>query len=105
MNGGNIIIEKINKKNNIFEVKYKVSDEIKEFFREDKFFMKYNESIEDIPEGILIIPFITNILPILWLTSSKIEVDELDKNFYESIENIRKGYENMYLEAKFFGGG
>lgn len=44
-----------------------------------------------------------NVLPIVWLTDSKLIVPELDRDFYESIPEFKKGYMDMYPETKFLG--
>lgn len=88
---------------NQIKCEFRVGNQIKKFFKNNCFEIEYSEDIEDVPEGILIIPFLTNILPIVWITNSKIKINEIDKNFYLSIEKIKKGYIDMYPETKFLG--
>lgn len=88
---------------NRIEYKIEIEGEIRKFFTKQNFFLEYTESIEQVPEGILSIPLLTNILPIAWITNSEILIDELDKNFYECIEEVKKGYIDMYPEINFLG--
>ncbi len=67
------------------------------------FSVEYNENIEDVPESILVIPFICNVLPIIWLTNSKLYVKAVDKSFYSSISSIKKAYEKMLPNIEFKG--
>ena len=98
-----LIIKNILKENNKITIKYKCFDKWKEFLCEDSFYSSYNINIESVPNSIAIIPFMANILPISWFFDLKIECKELDKIFYESISEIKKGYEEMYPSIKFYG--
>lgn len=53
-----------------------------------------------VPESILIIPAICNVLPIRFFDSTLI-VNELDEVFYKSIPNIKQGYKDMYKKSYF----
>ncbi|MFK4785457.1 hypothetical protein [Fusobacterium sp. MFO224] len=98
-----IILKSIQTSGKRVEINYKVEGKIRKFFREETFWMEFQENMEDVPEGILIIPFLGDVLPLVWVTDSKLVIDKIDKTFYESIQNIKKGYENMYPEMKFLG--
>lgn len=76
---------------------------LNKYFRENIYFYKYDINMEDIPEGIAIIPFLGDILPVVWLTNSILIINELDKNYYESISEVKKAYIKMYPEANFLG--
>lgn len=67
------------------------------------FFAEYSESVESVPYGIAVIPFIANVLPIAWLWNAEVIVDELDENFYECIPEIEHGYIYMYPMLSFQG--
>lgn len=82
---------------------YSISTDLKRFFTEKPFFIEYPKSINDVPKSILAIPFVCNVLPIIWLTDSLLELDELDEFFFESIAEFKKGYINMYPKAEFKG--
>lgn len=85
-------------------VKYEVFGEISKYFNlEEPFFVDYNNDISKTPQGVAIIPFIVNVLPIIWLTDAHLYIPELDKTFYESIEEIKKGYAEMHKSAEFKG--
>ena len=100
----NIKVEKVNIKENIIQVDYTVSEDLQKFFNmENKFKIQYGENIEDVPEEIAIIPFVSNVLPIIWLTNSTLEIERLDENYFKSIEETRKAFQNIYKDAKFEG--
>jgi hypothetical protein len=98
-----IEVKKVIQKKNRVEIVYDKSDDLSEYFNEVDFFYEYNEDIEEVPEAIAVIPFVTNVLPIIWLFDAELRVPELDKTFYESIPKFKEGYVNMYPEADFKG--
>lgn len=94
----NITIEK----NKLF-VKFIVSDNLKIYFKEMSFWAEYSEDISDTPNSIAIIPFLCNVLPLVWVTDSDFVFDEIDATFYDNIHKIKKGYIEMYPMLKFGG--
>lgn len=87
------------------EVRYAVTEGLKPFFSKytDTFFVEYSLPVGDVPVSVAVVPFVANVLPIVWLTDSILELDEIDKSFYESIDDFKKGYVNMYPQAVFGG--
>ncbi|MDD4376366.1 MAG: hypothetical protein PHR25_06290 [Clostridia bacterium] len=100
---GIIKIKSINSENNIVKVNYEVTGDIKKFFNDSVFFNEYYSDISGVPEEILVIPFVANVLPIIWLTDSTLVIEKIDKTFYNSIDEFKKGFINMYPDAKFKG--
>lgn len=86
---------------------FETSNDLDEYFIKKEMFVEYignnDLDLHDVPKSILIIPLITNLLPFVWLGDLELIINELDLNFYNSIDNIKKGYENMYKNAKFKG--
>lgn len=99
----NIKITKILKDKNCVEYSYEMTEDLKKYINMNKMKIEYDENIEEVPDSILVIPFICNILPIIWILDAKMYVDELDKEFYESIEMFKQGYKKMYPNLKFKG--
>ncbi len=99
-----IKVKKIIKKSNYIMVDYDVSENLIPFFNLDnKFKVDYYQNVECVPDSIAIIPFISNVLPIIWLTDSELIVDELDDNYSKSIDKTRKSFNNMYKTDIFKG--
>lgn len=73
------------------------------FAPEHTFEAEYTHDLGKVPQGILLIPFITNVLPVAWLLNAKLIVPELDKEFYHSIAAFKEGYKNMAPMLKFKG--
>lgn len=101
---GQIRLLQIDKCEHIVQYKYVVSDDLKKYFILDNpIFVKYDEGIGDVPDSLLAVPFVVNVLPIAWLTDSTIIVNEIDSVFYSSIDKIKSGYANMHPGFRFNG--
>ncbi|MCD7864673.1 MAG: hypothetical protein LUG54_01335 [Clostridiales bacterium] len=85
------------------EYRFNYDNDLKKYFTEKPFVIEFPESIIHVPYGVLAIPFVVNVLPIIWLKNAKLIIPELDKNFYECIPEIKQGYINMYPEAVWNG--
>lgn len=89
---------------NEVEYRFSTNELLKKYFESDKrLYIKYNKNIEDIPKSILIIPFLVNVLPILWMKNQEMYIDELDSDFYYCLENVKSGFQSMYPNVKFKG--
>ena len=83
---------------------YSISNDLKKYFNlKEEYFIDYFEDISTIPKAILTVPFILNIIPLIWITNSDLIIDEIDETFYESIPSIKKGYIDMYENVEFKG--
>jgi len=89
--------------NNRVEVEYLVSECLSQFFDARTFILEYDEDISEVPQSILVIPFLCDVLPVAWVTNSRIELDVLDEDFYSSIDEFKKGYIKMYPTVHFGG--
>lgn len=100
-----IRVENICINDNRIEINYSVSAELTAFFsnKEMSFWIEYSEDISRVPIGIAIIPFVCNVLPIVWLTDAILYLPSIDKTFYESIKEFKQGYINMYPMLEFKG--
>ena len=97
-------IKNIRINNTKIEYFYKFSKDIKDYFNLDEnFSIEMNENLKNVPEGIAVIPFVCNVLPLIWLEDITLEINELDENFFYSIKKIRKEYQNMLPNLKFAG--
>lgn len=98
-------IENIEIKENKIIINFSKNEKWCNFIYNENFFIEYNCSIENVPKSIAIIPFICDLLPIIWINDLYIELDEIDETFYNCIDNIKKGYMGMYPDIDFNHGG
>lgn len=84
------------------KISFEVSDDVK-CFTQFEFVTHYSCDVDGVPYGIAIIPFVCNVLPIVWLMGGTLVCDELDYDFYQSITEFKKGYQEIYPELNFGG--
>lgn len=97
----NIVIKKNGK---IIQYDYTLNGEWNKLLsQEEKLWVEYDKNIEKVPNSIAIIPLLVNILPIAWIYNLVINLEELDIEFYNQIQNIKKGYKDMYPQISFDG--
>lgn len=89
-------VERVIKNGNLLSFDYKFNGKWKDCLMEESLTIEYDVDITDVPDSVLYVPLLCNILPISWIFDLNIEINELDKNFADSIEDIKKGYQEMY---------
>ncbi len=98
-----ITLNSIKTEGKIVKYDFSYSDGLAKFFTGEPFIIEYPESIESVPNGVLAIPFVANVLPLIWIANAELSVPELDEDFLNSIAEFKKGYIVMYPETKFEG--
>lgn len=89
--------------NNI-SYEYTVEGEWTRFFRiKDCYFAQYSFSVEQLPQSIGVLPLLGNIMPMVWVFDATVYVEEIDKDFFECLQKVKKGYEDMYPALKLGG--
>lgn len=84
--------------------RYSVFGEWSSCFRETNTFeIIYPFDLENVPESIRIIPFLSQVLPVSWIWDAEIKVPVCDQDFYDCIENVKAGYRKMYPMLHFDG--
>lgn len=85
------------------KINFSYSEPLAKFFHSSTFSIETEIDFNPVPDSVIIIPFVCNVLPIVWLTDSTLITEELDYDFYNSIEPIKEGYRNMYPSLHFKG--
>ncbi|MBS7658903.1 MAG: hypothetical protein QW487_07570 [Candidatus Bathyarchaeia archaeon] len=85
-------------KNNKTILYYIVSSSLKRYFLHNKFIVKYDFQINDVPESILICPALGYLLPLAFATGQEIYTHTLDKEFYKSAQTLRFIVKTLYPE-------
>ena len=66
-------------------------------------YAEYDFSVEDIPYSVAVIPFVSNILSMLWIFDATLYVDEIDKAYFESIPEFQKGFIELHPDFTYGG--
>lgn len=99
-----ITINSIKTRKNVIDYDYSISNNLSSLFNIDnKLKIEYSDDISKVPYEIAVIPFLTGILPMIFLEDIKVYVDKIDKDFYESIPNIRNAYKKMLPNGNWNG--
>lgn len=66
-------------------------------------YAEYDFPMETLPYSVAIIPFVSNILSMLWLFDATLVIDEIDKAYYESVPEFEKGFIELHPDFKYGG--
>lgn len=81
-----------------------MSDDIRYLFEPEQCFgIEWPFSVENMPESILIIPLLSQLLPAAWVLDIDIYLPSCDRDFYFSLEEVFGGYRQMYPMLTFGG--
>ncbi|NLO10712.1 MAG: hypothetical protein GX129_12725 [Clostridiales bacterium] len=99
-----IVIDDIRVIENRLECTYSVSGEWKKYFlTPHTFIVEYSKSIDTVPPSVAVIPFLCNILPVAWILDGQVILENVDKDFYDSIDKFKQGFIDMYPALSFKG--
>lgn len=101
-----IKLDFIDVKKNRVEFKYTVSEEIKKFFSNKlDFFYEYPEQydLSKVPASVLSVPFVMNMMPLVWISNTELVVDSLDEVFYDSLSEVLSGFKRVHPDVTFGG--
>lgn len=83
---------------------YSVGNKAKKFFNLcSPYYAKYEEDVSNVPNSILVIPFLANVLPISWFAGLDAFVPEIDVDFFDSILSIKNEFQKQYPNYKLEG--
>jgi hypothetical protein len=80
-----------------------VAGRISAYFTSESFWVEYSVDVSEVPQGVAVIPFIAQVLPVAWLFDAEIICPSLDADFLGAVPDIRHGYEAMYPMFTFNG--
>lgn len=89
---------------NRIDIYFSTSEDLDKYFSDTKhFWAEYSIPLNGVSYSMALVPFVCNILPIIWMTDSELILSELDIDFYDSINKIKEGYIDMYPQLNFGG--
>ncbi len=97
------LIESMNVEKNVLKIT--VNKAFKKEYLESDFFVRYEPDInlEQFDYSINTMPFITNVISIVWISGKTYFVDEMDTELYESLKRIKKVFQTMYPRTSWKG--
>lgn len=91
-----IILKEIKFKHTILYFRFETKGNVSKIFTSNELWIDYGFEIKNTPNSILVIPFISIMLPIVWVFDATIWINEIDKTFYYATFKLRRAYTDLY---------
>lgn len=75
---------------------FEVSDSITALFNTKTLWVDFGEDVSRVSSSILTIPFVSIMLPVVWLAGARLWVKNLDRTFYRSLVRLKMAYQDLY---------
>ncbi|MFB9057614.1 hypothetical protein ACFFU9_12770 [Mariniflexile ostreae] len=75
----------------------------KHFNVKQPFYAKYGVSIKNVPKSILVIPFLSNVMPIAWFAGFNIEIQEVDEDFFNALNLVKIEFQKQFPDYQLKG--
>lgn len=88
------------------EIIIQAHDLFAERYLKEDFFIRYNQDDVDVATldtAVLVMPFLMNVLPLIWLSGEVWEIDELDDHLFYSLKVLKKICAYIYPNAQWQG--
>ena len=97
------LIEKLTVYKNRIEVT--VDERFKKKYLKSDFFVEYEEDInlEQVDYSIVSLPFLMNVLSLVWISGEEYLIEEMDSEVYESLERLHTVFEIMFPKTSWKG--
>ncbi len=84
---------------------YEVAPAFAKFFNlKNRLSITYNEDVSNVPQSILTVPFLANVMPMAWFIGFDVLIDEVDSTFENSLKVLRaefgKHFKNITDKGK-----
>lgn len=99
----NIILQNVIIKDNIVKYRFDVTDGLKKYFRATEMFIDYGESVENVPESVLSIPFVSTLANFAWIVDATLWVNEIDETYFYSLKQLKVAYQEAHYDYPFRG--
>lgn len=94
-------IKRVN--HNRLEYSYAIEGEWKKYFEpSNPMWAEYSQPVDQVPDSIAVLPLIGNVIVLASLMDADIYVDEIDRDFYECIEEFIEGFDSIMPDHVHF---
>lgn len=86
-------------------VKVGIHTKLKSTYLHDDFFVEYDSDIDlsRFEYEIVTMPFIANVISIIWISGEDYYIDSMEKDFYDSLEKVKKVFKIIYPKTSWNG--
>ncbi len=87
------------------ELNVRMNEQFKTAYFKKDFVAVYDKDInlEQLDPAIVLMPFILNVVGIVWLSGRKFSIPVMDRTLYEGLQKVKKLYKRMYKLTTFDG--
>jgi hypothetical protein len=82
-----------------------INRDFKEQYLKDDFFVEYEQNIDltKLDQSIVVMPFLMNVISIVWVSGKTYTIDSMDEELYSSLKKIREVFRRFYPKTPFDG--
>lgn len=86
-------------------IKIAVHEQFKKTYLVDDFFVQYEPDVDltTIDYSLVTLPFVLNIISIVWISGETYYIDSMDKDIYQSLKKIKEIFKRMYPKTSWEG--
>lgn len=83
----------------------RINNEFKKAYLRDDFFVEYDEDIDltALDYSIVTLPFIMNVISLVWISGKEYYIDSMDQDVYDSLERINMLFKLWYPRTQWNG--
>ncbi|WP_254524310.1 hypothetical protein [Natrinema caseinilyticum] len=91
-----ILIDQLTADGETLECSVRASTDLERFITDEPFRTRYDVPIEDVPDGVLVIPVLAQLCPVAWANGADVYVDEVDGTFARALEEVEASLCEMH---------
>ncbi len=98
-----LVVEDIVVEGHRVTVDYRRSGFIRKLVKRGPFYAEYDVSIESVPDSLAVIPFLSAVSPVAWVSGSEVVVEMVDEVFLHSLRRVKEALRGFYPGLGFTG--
>ncbi|MDQ2052041.1 hypothetical protein RBH26_16310 [Natronolimnohabitans sp. A-GB9] len=91
-----IVIDYVSADGTTLEADVTTSADLERFVTDEPFRTDYDVPIEDVPDGVLVIPVLAQVCPVAWANGADVYVDEVDATFASALADVEESLCRMH---------
>lgn len=87
------------------QIEVTIHKDFKKKFLKSDFYATYDKDLDlsSLDSSVLVLPFVSNVISIIWISGKKYYIDSIDQDFYESLKTVKEVFRRMYPETRWNG--
>lgn len=91
-----ITLKKIDRSTNSVSYQFDYPENLGSVFNHSELKFEYDVNITSVPDSVILIPYISNLIPIAWAYDVDLAVPEIDYYYKKSLKEVRKTFAEFY---------